>query len=1278
MRATEDTTKNIRQGGFFATLRTLPQLKGMGARSRRSTTALATILSAAGLMALAAVPASATQQYSLLGTYQSCGVVDYGNGYQYEDAGTAVNVFDSSCSPLATWTGAATPAGDFQPAGNGEAGIAFDESTNPADPHAGDVYVWDAGNHVIDVFEPGPAENYLCQITGAGSASTSPSECDTSAPGIPPGSFDNNITEVRISGGPLIDPGSGNFYVTRLNRLPDNNFESHTYKFSPTGKYLGEFTAGFGAPSAVDAKSGVLFAGASLFSTATGEYLETWDGSPAVNPPGTPTGTIFDEGPKVDQSSGDVYFINGGAGEVQIFGPEGHYLDTIPSALPGARPHSLPFWYMAIDQVTHHIRASGYIVSETPVLVPDTAAIAPTPHAFNATLNATVNPDGLPLTDCRFEYTTEAQFKANYFEAARTVPCAGEDPLDEIGTGTEPVTVHAEIGCPDPEVEAPEGKCLNPESLYQFRLVAANANESPNPTSYGSYSEPQQLETLPIPTIDSGSAATPTPTTADLSFEVNPKGHDTACVVEWGETADPDNPAVPYQHTEPCQPADLGASFADVTATLHLEGLTEGASYHWRVVVSSVAATVHGPDHTFVYLRPQAEEVQQSCENEALRTENASLSLPDCRAYELLTPATKNGAAIAHGLFIPASIAAASGERVIGTSLTAFAGAGSATGNRYLAEGDPFSFDRTASGWLTTSLAPPAGLVSSNTPETVSPANGALLFRGPSAPGAPGDDLYLRLPDGTLRDLGGGVTGQESSGAIFSPDGSRVFWGPYEYAESFPEPLLFAVSGGPGSTELIDRCGAGANSVSADNRIVYFTAGKCKAAANAGKAIPAAELYARIDGEGPGAETVLISAPSPTGCAAACQASPPADAEFQNASADGSRVLFTSKQRLLDSATQGSANLYLYDFSRPAGERLTDLSAGDTSGQGPGVRFVFGSTYAKFAHIDVGRYVYFLASGVLAANPGAAFDRETGRAQMAEAGAPNLYVYDRETAQTTFIAALFGRQLTEETLGRPQRYDLTPDGRYLVFASPRPLTPDDSGPEAHSELGRTGIYRYDAENAELLRVSVGERGFNDNANSELARAELALGRSISADGSRVFFVSPAGLVPGALDMVQNGAGLGGPGEKVYAQNVYEWHQGEVRLISDGADIVAEGGADFKLLGTSATGRDVFFATANPLTAADTNTEFDYYDARSGGGFPKPVEPEPCPSSDACHGQGTRPAAPQTHGSAGFNGPDEGSGHPQKPPKHHKKKHHGKKKKSHRHHQRANTNRGVSR
>lgn len=233
--------------------------------------------------------------------------------------------------------------------------------------------------------------------------------------------------------------------------------------------------------------------------------------------------------------------------------------------------------------------------------------------------------------------------------------------------------------------------------------------------------------------------------------------------------------------------------------------------------------------------------------------------------------------------------------------------------------------------------------------------------------------------------------------------------------------------------------------------------------------------------------------------------------------------------------------------------------------------------------------------------------------------------------------------------------NVTPDGRFLVFTSSNALTPDDT-----STSGVPQVFRYDALTGVLVRISIGDRGFNDNGNGGTPCAGNActlLAASIvppssreragapredptmSNDGSYVFFESPAALVPGAFDDVQI-ATLSG--EALYATNVYEYHEGRVYLISDGKDVQNfNGHSTTRLLGSDATGSNVFFMTADPLVAQDTDTQQDVYDARvctsSEPCIAAPEPSVPC-QGEACHGTaGVAPVAPGA-GSVAFSGP----------------------------------------
>jgi hypothetical protein len=123
---------------------------------------------------------------------------------------------------------------------------------------------------------------------------------------------------------------------------------------------------------------------------------------------------------------------------------------------------------------------------------------------------------------------------------------------------------------------------------------------------------------------------------------------------------------------------------------------------------------------------------------------------------------------------------------------------------------------------------------------------------------------------------------------------------------------------------------------------------------------------------------------------------------------------------------------------------------------------------------------------------------------------------------------------------------------------------------------------------------------------------------VSNDGSYVVFQSPDGLTPGALNGIVR---TGGEGQQYGLNNVYEFHDGNVYLISDGLDTSSvENGSAVQLEGISSSGEDIYFRTADQLVPQDLDTEVDIYDARIDGGFPAPVSLLPSCSGDACQGE----------------------------------------------------------
>jgi hypothetical protein len=388
---------------------------------------------------------------------------------------------------------------------------------------------------------------------------------------------------------------------------------------------------------------------------------------------------------------------------------------------------------------------------------------------------------------------------------------------------------------------------------------------------------------------------------------------------------------------------------------------------------------------------------------------------------------------------------------------------------------------------------------------------------------------------------------------------------------------------------------------------------------------------------------------------------------FAGASEDGRKALFLSPQQLTDAASQDPSsndsgqscpsatglhgcNLYLFDQGAPVGHGLVDVSVGDSSGLG-------GEVQGVMAVSGDGSHVYFVAKGVLAGKNG------EGREPLA--GGDNLYLYVRDGAHASgrmvFIATLPGdeaptprneRAESEEWHTQNIAASVSAGGGVLVFTSHGALTAD-----ATRVHGPAQVYRFDADSERLLRVSIGEHGFNDNGNQGAGEARLAItgsvvtqaprGLSMSSDGAIVFFESPVGLTPGA----PNDVSLNGRVESVdLVENVYEWEAlgkggcaqatGCIHLISDGHD-VSEGHSagslatfsSVELLGTDPAGENVFFATADPLVGTDTDSELDIYDARVRGGFPAPVPVIPC-EGEGCREPGSEEGQPGPFGTSG--------------------------------------------
>ena len=591
------------------------------------------------------------------------------------------------------------------------------------------------------------------------------------------------------------------------------------------------------------------------------------------------------------------------------------------------------------------------------------------------------------------------------------------------------------------------------------------------------------------------------------------------------------------------------------------------------------------------------------CPNEQLRSENNSTRLPECRAYEMVTPLYKEG--------FPVIFPSFNDEGAVAyTSIGSFAGntLGS-TENEYVAR-------RSSTGWATTSLDPSAATydqIHFPPTEGLSPDLRSSLWiaRHGEAPAESNWSYYLRAPNGSMTRVGPGAvpgvteehpytegTSADLSHVVFAHGaiggGQTYLAALYEYVGTGNEgpPLPVSVENN-GQQIPGEACYKG---MSTDGRVIVF------GCANNGET----DLWARV-GE---SATVAVSHSECTRTSGdpggLCNAE--AHAQFAGMAVDGSRVYFTTTQQLVNGDTDQTEDLYECVIPpgtpAPVGSANACASLTEVSGTATGA-----NVERVVSVSEDGSRVYFVAKGALAANLG------TTDAAPA-AGDNNLYLWEKDTAhpagQTTFVA-----KLEANNIGQAQS---TADGRYLLFTTASRLLPSDTDESPD-------VYRYDAQTGLLLRLSTDTSGTGGNEPGFEARLPVASPKALpgqrarltamTADASTVVFETAEALSPADTDGISD---------------AYEWHEGHVSLISDGGVTEGELGA----IGISSSGQDIYFSTGRPLTAGDSGTEADFYDARIGGGFPA-TTPAPC-SGEACRvGAPPQPEVPTPSGSATLSG-----------------------------------------
>jgi hypothetical protein len=896
-----------------------------------------------------------------------------------------------------------------------------------------------------------------------------------------------------------------------------------------------------------------------------GQYDEAGTRISAFAGTGEPGALLSPEGVAVDGGSGEV-FVSDSAGErrVEIFGPT----VLVPTPVTG-----------------------------------DASAIGKT----SATVHGSVNPEGIELQSCAFEYGESTAY-------GQSAPCA-ETPT-EIGAGTEPVAVHADL----------TGLVVGTD--YHVRLVATNVNGE-------SQAGDEAFRTLSPPVVTNEQVAGAGSSEAVVQAEVNPEGFASTYHVEYGLSS---------SYGKSTSERGVGSDSSPHLINVALAGLAPGSTYHWRVVATNSIGTSEGPDQLFN--TSGATGPAQSCPNQAFRT-GAAARLPDCRAYEMVSPVDKNNTDIRSLINIASTVVQLNQSSLSGDKLTytTSQGFGDAQGTPYVSQ---YIASRGASGWENRNITPPQGitqlpidkrieleyslfspdlcqgwLMNSNMP-TLTPDAGQGSFNVYQRDlcGSGGYKTLTTVAEPAVVEPNVQGTSADGRCTVFQRKVSGYPGQLYEVCDGqlrlvsvLPdgEPAPPGASAGTGGGVGRIRLGNVTGAVSSDGSRVYWTAGEERGSLYI--RLNSDQAQSAVDGAGECTEpdkacTVLIAN---------------GEARFARATPDGSKAVYTLGN-----------SLYQFDLATRTSLFIAASVPASTVGGLVGVS------------VDTAR-VYFASSDVLAG--------ANSHGDLPVAGKANLYLH--EGTEFSFIGTL------DDLEADPPLRHLSPiahfpyirssrvssDGRFMAFMSTARLTGYDSTDSVTGEADAE-IYRYDAISDKLTCVSCnpsGQRpvgrlisvdggGLLDIGTRGAAllhpyQTELYGSRVLLDDGSRVFFDSYDALVPadtnGKADVYQwEAPGSGGctPDAAAYSP----LNEGCVSLISSG-----ESPADSEFIDASPNGRDVFFATASSLVAQDPGL-IDIYDAREGGGYsPLPGQPAAC-EGEACQSPPAPPNDP-TPSSAAFNG-----------------------------------------
>jgi hypothetical protein len=811
-------------------------------------------------------------------------------------------------------------------------------------------------------------------------------------------------------------------------------------------------------------------------------------------------------------------------------------------------------------------------------------------NGTKATFTGSLDPDGMATT-YHFEYgiATDYDLETEEFGAGS-------------GTGSVPVN----------PVEVDE---LQPGKTYHYRLVAENTLG----TTFG----PDKTFTVPArPLISSLHPKNVLATSATLNARINNFDSPTEYFFEYGVTG-------AYGQSTPVEELVPAPQSQPVTA--NIANLEPGLTYHFRLVATNGHGTSKSSNATFDFAPP-------SCPNSHVRQQTGSNYLPDCRAYELVSPGRVGSVQLFPGDLL-ARLDASEGNPVFTAPETKplyqnggyatnpsrfgyFGSLGGVTGmdspNFLL---DHYVATRTSTGWKTNFV----GLRGDQT---------AVSWKGQCS------HTFHRCLDYRIRNTPEEQFGREPFPYLWSVDeeflgrlptnyavvpgadhltGDEVPSGDFTHFVFSSLDVPFAPGGASTAPGSVYDNAIGPKTVVIASRL------------NNGTPIPqdagGPAEYIRVEGVSPDGSHILMSTVAAggkknlfmrVGGAVTFEVSAGSPVEFIGMSDDGSTVAFMSDSVLTTEDEDSSRDIYIWEEEE---DKVRLISKGNGKGNSDSCN----------------------ASWTQACNVAPITPERPDIDDLMAAGGGDIYFYSPEQFDPVNPGVFNQRNLYHLRNGKVQyvatfdpgtqadRMQISADGKYAAFLTRAELTGYDQTYFDNFGVERTALemYVFDSSTGEIQCASCNPSGAGptvlrsdppaNEGNEQSADVMASKNGPFMSDDGRAAFATADGLVPRDTNNLID---------------VYEFTEGRPQLISSGTgdrDIFPKlailfVGQNTGLEAMSRDGSDIYFSTYESLVPQDENGAFiKFYVAKTNGGFPVLGELFPCEAADECHGATSQPA-----------------------------------------------------